>query len=233
MDRWKFYEKKLEIYIPKTSNILVIGGSSKEYDLLQKLNYKNFTISNFYPDPKKFNFPIIHVDATKINFENNSFDYVITHACLHHMRKPHLAVLEMYRVSKIGTLIIEGNDSLLMRISGKLGMSEDFEVASVDKANNLGGVEESGIPNYVYRWKEREIFKTLSSYDPEIDHKIMYTYNNDLENPGIQRGMEKKILIKLIKFMLKIFFIFFPKQQNLLSIYIDKKNSNKRIFKNF
>ena len=149
------------------------------------------------------------------------------------MRKPHLAVLEMYRVSKIGTLIIEGNDSLLMRISGKLGMSEDFEVASVDKANNLGGVEESGIPNYVYRWKEREIFKTLSSYDPEIDHKIMYTYNNDLENPGIQRGMEKKILIKLIKFMLKIFFIFFPKQQNLLSIYIDKKNSNKRIFKNF
>lgn len=233
MDRWKFYEKKLEIYIPKTSNILVIGGSSKEYDLLQKLNYKNFTISNFYPDPKKFNFPIIHVDATKINFENNSFDYVITHACLHHMRKPHLAVLEMYRVSKIGTLIIEGNDSLLMRISGKLGMSEDFEVASVDKANNLGGVEESGIPNYVYRWKKREIFKTLSSYDPEIDHKIMYTYNNDLENPGIQRGMEKKILIKLIKFMLKIFFIFFPKQQNLLSIYIDKKNSNKRIFKNF
>lgn len=233
MDRWKFYEKKLEIYIPKTSNILVIGGSSKEYDLLKKLNYKNFTISNFYPDPKKFNFPIIHVDATKINFENNSFDYVITHACLHHMRKPHLAVLEMYRVSKIGTLIIEGNDSLLMRISGKLGMSEDFEVASVDKANNLGGVEESGIPNYVYRWKEREIFKTLSSYDPEIDHKIMYTYNNDLENPGIQRGMEKKILIKLIKFMLKIFFIFFPKQQNLLSIYIDKKNSNKRIFKNF
>ena len=233
MDRWKFYEKKLEIYIPKTSNILVIGGSSKEYDLLKKLNYKNFTISNFYPDPKKFNFPIIHVDATKINFENNSFDYVITHACLHHMRKPHLAVLEMYRVSKIGTLIIEGNDSLLMRISGKLGMSEDFEVASVDKANNLGGVEESGIPNYVYRWKKREIFKTLSSYDPEIDHKIMYTYNNDLENPGIQRGMEKKILIKLIKFMLKIFFIFFPKQQNLLSIYIDKKNSNKRIFKNF
>ena len=200
---------------------------------MQKLNYKNFTISNFYPDPKKFNFPIIHVDATKINFENNSFDYVITHACLHHMRKPHLAVLEMYRVSKIGTLIIEGNDSLLMRISGKLGMSEDFEVASVDKANNLGGVEESGIPNYVYRWKEREIFKTLSSYNPEIDHKIMYTYNNDLENPGIQRGMEKKILIKLIKFMLKIFFIFFPKQQNLLSIYIDKKNSNKRIFKNF
>lgn len=232
MDRWKFYEEKLDTYIPKTSNILIIGGSSKEYDLLQKLNYKNFTISNFYPDPKKFNFPIIHVDATKISFENNSFDYVITHACLHHMRRPHLAVLEMYRVSKIGTLIIEGNDSLLMRISGKLGMSEDFEVASVDKENNLGGVEESGIPNYVYRWKEREIFKTLSSYDPEIDHKIMYTYNNDLENPGIQRGMEKKILIKVIKFILKIFFIFFPKQQNLLSIYIDKKNSNKRIFKN-
>jgi len=233
MDRWKFYEKRLETYIPKTSSILIIGGSSKEYDLFKKLNYKNFTISNFYPDLKKFTFPIIHVDATKINFENNSFDYVITHACLHHMRRPHQAVLEMYRVSRIGTLIIEGNDSLLMRISGKLGMSEDFEVGSVDKKNNLGGVEESGIPNYVYRWKEREIFKTLSSYEPEINHEILYTYNNDLENPGIQRGMEKKKLIKIIKFFLKIFFIFFPKQQNLLSIYIDKKKSNKRIFKNF
>jgi hypothetical protein len=146
------------------------------------------------------------------------------------MRKPHLAILEMYRVSKIGTLIIEGNDSWLMRVSAKLRMSEDFEVSSVDKNNKLGGVEESGIPNYVYRWNERELFKTLSSYEPEIQHKIYFNYENDLENSGTQNHKYKNKIYSLIKLFLKIFFIFFKKQQNLLSIYIDKKESKKRIF---
>jgi hypothetical protein len=146
------------------------------------------------------------------------------------MRKPHLAILEMYRVSKIGALIIEGNDSLLMRISAKLKMSEDFEVSSLDKANKLGGVEESGIPNYIYRWNEREIFKTLSSYEPEIEHKIYFNYENDLENSGTQNHKNNKKIYSLIKLLLKIFFIFFKKQQNLLSIYIDKKELKKRNF---
>jgi SAM-dependent methyltransferase len=233
MNRWKFYEENLKKFVSKDSSILIIGGSEREFDLYKKLNYQNFTISNFNPNIEKKNYEVIHVDATNIDFKNNSFDYVITHACIHHMRKPHLAILEMYRVSKIGILIIEGNDSLLMRISGKLNMSEDFEVGSVDKIKKLGGVEESGIPNYVYRWNEREIYKTLSSYEPEIQHEILFNYENDLENPGIQRGIEKRISIKVLKIFIKFFFIIFKKQQNLLSIYIDKKNSQKRKFKNF
>ena len=233
MDRWKFYQRNLEKFISKKSSILIVGGSEREYELFKSLQYENFTISSFKPDMSRFNFKIINVDATNIEFEDNSFDFVVTHACIHHMRKPHLAILEMYRVSKIGTLIIEGNDSFLMRISGKLNMSEDFEVSSVDIENNLGGVEESGIPNYVYRWNEREIFKTLSSYKPEIDHKLFFTYNNDLENHGTQKNKKYMGILKIIKSFLKIIFIFFKKQQNLLSIYIDKKNSKKRLFVNF
>jgi ubiquinone/menaquinone biosynthesis C-methylase UbiE len=230
MDRWKFYEKNLNKFINKKSSILIIGGSEREYELFKNLQYENFTLSNFNPDTTKYSYKIIHVDATKIDFNDSSFDYVITHACIHHMRKPHLAILEMYRVSKIGTLIIEGNDSWLMRVSAKLRMSEDFEVSSVDKNNKLGGVEESGIPNYVYRWNERELFKTLSSYEPEIQHKIYFNYENDLENSGPQYHKYKNKIYSLIKLFLKIFFIFFKKQQNLLSIYIDKKESKKRIF---
>ena len=230
MDRWKFYEKNLNKFINKKSSILIIGASEREYDLFKNLQYENFTLSNFNPDTTKYSYKIIHVDATKIDFNDSSFDYVITHACIHHMRKPHLAILEMYRVSKIGTLIIEGNDSWLMRVSAKLRMSEDFEVSSVDKNNKLGGVEESGIPNYVYRWNERELFKTLSSYEPDIQHKIYFNYENDLENSGTQNHKYKNKIYSLIKLLLKIFFIFFKKQQNLLSIYIDKKESKKRIF---
>jgi SAM-dependent methyltransferase len=230
MDRWKFYEKTLNKYINKKASILIIGASEREHELYKSLQYENFLLSNFKPDSIKPSYKIIHVDATKMDFKDSSFDYVITHACIHHMRKPHLAILEMYRVSKIGALIIEGNDSLLMRISAKLKMSEDFEVSSLDKANKLGGVEESGIPNYIYRWNEREIFKTLSSYEPEIEHKIYFNYENDLENSGTQNHKNNKKIYSLIKLLLKIFFIFFKKQQNLLSIYIDKKELKKRNF---
>jgi ubiquinone/menaquinone biosynthesis C-methylase UbiE len=230
MDRWKFYEKNLNKYINKKASILLIGASEREQELFKSLQYENFLLSNFKPDSTKNLYKIIHVDATKIDFKDSSFDYVITHACIHHMRKPHLAILEMYRVSKIGTLIIEGNDSLLMRISAKLKMSEEFEVSSVDKANKLGGVEESGIPNYIYRWNEREIFKTLSSYEPEIEHKIYFNYENDLENSGTQNHKNNKKIYSFIKLLIKVFFIFFKKQQNLLSIYIDKKELKKRIF---
>ena len=191
MHRWKFYEKNLNKFINKELSILIIGGSEREYELFTNLHFKNFTLSNFNPHLKKFSYKTIHVDATKIDFKDNSFDYVVTHASIHHIRKPHLAILEMYRVSKIGTLIIEGNDSWLMRVSTNLKISEDFEVSSVDKKNKLGGVEESGIPNYVYRWTEREIFKTLSSYEPEIEHKIYFNYENDLENLGTQIPKQK------------------------------------------
>ncbi len=231
MNRWSFYKKNLLEYIDKKFSILIIGGSQKEFDLLKKLEYENVTISNFFPDQSKFSSKIIHVDATNIQFDDNSFDYVITHACIHHMRRPHSAILEMYRVSRVGTLIIEGNDSIIMRLSSKLGFSETFETSSLDKNNkSKGGVEESGIPNYVYRWTEREIFKTLASYEPNLEHKIIYKYANDLENTEVQNNRFQNIIYKCIKLLLKVFFIFFKKQQNLLSIYIDKKKSSKRIF---
>ncbi len=229
MNRWDFYKKNLQKYIKKDKSILIIGGSEREHSLFSELNFNNFTISNYNP-VKKNNYDVIHVDATNIEFPSESFDYVITHASIHHMNKPHAAILEMYRVSKIGILIIEGNDSLIMRLSGKLNFSEEFEVSSVDKENNRGGVNESGIPNYVYRWSEREIYKTLTSFDPEKIHKILFEYQNDLKNPGAQKKINKKILLLIMKLFLKIYFIFFRKQQNLMSIFVDKLNSKKRNF---
>jgi len=230
MDRWQFYANNLQKFIKKKSSILVIGGSQRDYELLKNLQYENFQISNLKPNPDNYNFRILNIDATNINLKSNTFDYVVTHACIHHVRKPHMALLEMYRVSRIGTLIIESNDSLLMRISCRLKISEDFEVSSVDMNNKRGGVEESGIPNYIYRWNEREIIKTFSSYEPEVKHQIFFEYGNDLDNFGVQKTKEKLIITKLIKFLIKIFLFFFKKQQNLLAIYIDKQNSNKRIF---
>ena len=129
----------------------------------------------------------------------------------------------MYRVAKKGVLIIEGNDSLIMRLACKIKLAEEFEESSVDIHKKTGGLLDLGIPNYVYRWTEREINKLIKSLDPSNKNTIIFNYENDLTNIK-----SKNPLIKIIFFFAKIFFNFFKKQQNCLSIFIDKKKSLKR-----
>ena len=59
-------------------------------------------------------------------------------------------------------------------------LTEEFELSSVK--NNSGGLLDKGIPNYVYRWSEREVFKLLNSFNPEKVHNIKFNYENDLTN---------------------------------------------------
>ena len=68
----------------------------------------------------------IKIDARYIRFKDKYFDYTFANAILHHIDLPHLAVSELYRVSKRGVLIIEGNDSLVMRISTYFNFSEEY-----------------------------------------------------------------------------------------------------------
>ncbi len=50
-------------------------------------------------------------NAEKLNFESNSFDYVLIKETLHHLPRPWLAIYESFRVCKKGVIIIEPNDS--------------------------------------------------------------------------------------------------------------------------
>ena len=68
-----------------------------------------------------------------IKLNDNEFDYCVAHACIHHSSKPHLAILELYRVCSKGSLIIEANDSLLSRIACKYNLSEEYELSAVKK----------------------------------------------------------------------------------------------------
>jgi hypothetical protein len=46
-------------------------------------------------------------------------------------------------------------------------MVADYEVAAVARDElTYGGWRNSDIPNYIYRWTEREVDKTLRSFDP-------------------------------------------------------------------
>jgi hypothetical protein len=135
----------------------------------------------------------------------------------------------MYRIAKYGILVIESNDSFVMRLSVRLNFSEDFEKSALNKNIYVGGVDGSNIPNYVYRWTEREVKKLFYSYQPDKKINIIFNYQNNIFNENLSNNLIKKIIITFSYIFLKMIFFLFPKQQNLMLIYIDKKNYKKRI----
>ena len=148
----------------------------------------------------------------EIKLNDNSFDFCVAHACVHHSSQPHKAVLEMYRVCSRGSLIIEANDCLLTRLACKFGFAEEYEITAVIKNKEFGGVDNSNIPNYVFRWTEREVIKLLNSYNPAVKHEIIFDYSHDIKFTNNF----------FIKFLFKIFFLLFKKQQNLMSFFFKK-----------
>jgi ubiquinone/menaquinone biosynthesis C-methylase UbiE len=215
MSRENFYSKKvLECIQSKNSKILIMGAGSLDRKIFEELGYKDVTYSNI-ENSKEKNLNI-YENIHNIKLKDNEYEYCVAHACIHHSSKPHLAILELFRVCSKGCLIIEANDSLLSRLACKIGLSEEYELSAVQKNIISGGVDNTNIPNYVYRWTEREIFKLMKSFRPEINHKILFDY-------GYQIKFTK---LKIIKLLFNIFFLIFRKQQNLLSIYINKDLKN-------
>jgi hypothetical protein len=44
-------------------------------------------------------------------------------------------------------------------------LSEVYEYSALKNDSN-GGVDNTNIPNFVYRWTEREVLKLMNSYKP-------------------------------------------------------------------
>jgi len=234
MIRFEFYQNQILKFFNKGKSILVLGASSDEASLFRKLQFKRVILSNIdlaqLKGAEKYKFKKIKIDFRNLfKIKNNSYDYVVVHASIHHTSRPHNILLEMYRIAKHGILIVESNDSFVMRLSVKLNFSEDFEKSALNENTYVGGVDGSNIPNYVYRWTEREVKKLFYSYQPDKKINIFFNYENNIFNQNLSNNLIKKIIITFSYIFLKIIFFLFPKQQNLMSIYIDKKNYKKRI----
>jgi len=233
MVRFEFYQNQILKFLNKDKSILVLGASSYEAYLFHKSQFKKITLSNInlaqLKGAEKYNFKKIKIDFRNLyKIKNNSYDYVVVHSSIHHTSKPHNILLEMYRIAKLGVLIVESNDSFIMRLAVKLNFSEDFEKSALNYKTYVRGVDGSHVPNYVYRWTEREIKKLFYSYQPDKKINIIFNYQNNIYNENLSDSFLKKIIIVISYVFLKIIFILFPKQQNLMSIYIDKKNFKKR-----
>ena len=231
------YTKIVDKRIPdRDAKILVVAGGKNDSLVFKSLGFENVTISNLDDRmtgdeflPYRWSFQ----DAENLSFENEEFDFVVIHAALHHCYSPHRALLEMYRVAKRGILFFEARDSFVMNLVLKLGLTQSYEHAAVYYNDcKYGGVQNTDIPNFVYRWTEREIEKTINCYSPFAKHHFSYSYYHD--KPRVlelrKKSIFKNLLVTLLVPGYYIFTRIFPKQQNLFACYVEKPNMDREHF---
>ncbi len=182
--------------------VLVLGGTKDDVDTLQKLGFKNISLTNLAsamdraPAKNTNGIRQLAVDAEDMGLPDNSYDLVFAHEVLHHCRSPHRAVCEMLRVSRRHVIFLEPNDSAFMRVLVRMGFSFPYEItAVVAHGCTSAGLRDSAIPNYVYRWNENEVFKTVSSFMAEHKFTVRaYPYwDFNVDERGLKRRKHTKL----------------------------------------
>ncbi len=116
-------------------------------------------------------------DAQDLPFEDDSFDIAFVADGLHHCRAPHAALTEMVRVARRGVVVVESRESLLVRAGLRAGSVTEYEINQrLLSTRTRGGADFGPIPNFVFRWTEREFEKTVRCYRPELTFDFKYFY---------------------------------------------------------
>ena len=189
-------------------SVIVVGAHVAEDELLRELGFSNVLLTNIQPVDGTLSYPFAMQDATRLPYDDNSFKVGIVLNSLHHMSRPHLALTELYRVAAKGVLGLESNDSPFMRLLVWSGLTKDDEL-SIDGTDD---------PNYVYRWTEREIEKTINSFRPHSFAKVDYFYSFHLPMEGMARalGLICYPLLRMLRF---------AKQTNTFGFFIRKRQA--------
>lgn len=206
---------------------LVVAGDGTDRDALLAAGFTDATISNLdtrMTGDELAPYAWTRLDAEALALEDDSFDQVIEHMGLHHCRSPHAALLEMYRVARKAVLVVENRDSATMRLAVRLGLGADFELQAVrDGGHEFGGHRNSAIPNYVYRWTEREVSKALASADPahQADVSFHYGFRFPRERARAERGI-KRFALEAARLPFALYARALPRQANVFAFLIDK-----------
>lgn len=211
--------------IATTDSVVAICAESRERDLFAKLGFTNVLITNLddrITDEAAFApFAWSLQDAQNLSVPDASFDVAFVADGLHHCSSPHKALLEMYRVSRKGLVVVESRDNLLMRAATSVGLSPQYELeAVVGNDFKWGGVDNTPIPNHIYRWTEAEFKKTLSSFDPSGKHvfRFFYGLNLPFEQAKIKKTNAKLYAVRLAEPLVKAFTGIFKRQRNTLAM---------------
>lgn len=224
------YDKAIsQAGIQMDDTVLVLCGGSYDRATFLKAGHKNVVISNLDPhagvtdyEPYRWE----RQDAEAISYDNESFDWCVVHAGLHHCGSPHWALCEMLRVARKGVIVVEAADNTLMRFGVWLGLTEDYELTpALLSEGKSGGYRNTKIPNYVYRWTEREIEKTVKSFMPErsFDAQYIYDFRIPLQRIATSRNIVKRLVASVASGMISALRIAAPKQGNSLAFIIKKR----------
>lgn len=167
-------------------------------------------------------------DAENLSAGDESFDWCIVHAGLHHCASPHRAMTEMLRVARKGIIVIEARDSLLMRLAVRLGATRDYELEPAVLSNGAyGGFRNTPIPNYIYRWTEREVQKTVCSAVPHLkpDIRFHYGYRLPIQRLRMSQNIAIKWLAAVVDPMVWLVKAIAPRQGNEFGIIVRKTAS--------
>ena len=201
----RFYEATLarlvnEGVLKTTDSILVLCGGARDEQAFRDLGFTRVTLSNLGQRAGGADTPYAWSveDAERLSFPDAHFDFCLVHSGLHHCHSPHRALLEMYRVAARGIVLFEPYDSLIARLGVRLGFGQDYEHAAVFyNAMTSGGVRNTEIPNYVYRWTRREIVKCIQAFAPYGPHRFRFIH--EMRIPWEQlRGRKNKIYLLAI-----------------------------------
>jgi SAM-dependent methyltransferase len=187
-ERAGFYERVLRSLLDQglfrlDQRVLVVAGGELDRAVFGACGFADVTFTNLSDDGTE------RQDAEALSYDDDSFDVAVISAALHHCASPHRALLELYRVGREGLLALEARDSALMRVAQRLGVVDDYELTAVaDNDFTSGGMRNTAVPNYVYRWTEREVEKTIASAAPQRRHRFVYFRELELPVSVLELG---------------------------------------------
>jgi len=200
---------------------LAVCAGAEERALFLKLGFSDVTIANLDVRLKGDEFAPFRwsrENAQDLSFPDQAFDYAFVSDGLHHCASP---LLEMYRVARKAIVVVESRDSMLVRMAERLGMADTYELVAVEGNDfAFGGVNNSQIPNFVYRWTERELAKTLASFDPTGPQQVRFFYALNLPERDNLAGRLLRLSAPAIQAAAKLF----PRQCNSFAMIAHKPN---------
>ena len=154
---------------------------------------------------------------------------MVVHAGLHHCPSPHRALLEMYRVARKCAIVFEARDSLMMRAAVRLGLTVDFELEAVSVDFKTGGLNNGPVPNFIYRWTEREVEKAIASYDPAHCPEVSFFYGLRIPTQRFERtgNTALRLVGRLALPFSRLLASLAPKQCNEFAFAIKKSSALK------
>jgi SAM-dependent methyltransferase len=205
-EREGFYERTLGALLlhevlDRTMKVLVVAGGPGDRDVFRSLGFDDVTITNVddeAADVEPYRWE--RQDAEALTYEDGAFDWAVVSAGLHHCASPHRALLELYRVARRGLLALEARDSALMRAAIRLGVVDEYELTAVaDHGFRSGGVRNGPVPNYVYRWTEREVEKTIRSAAPHARDEFLWFHELELPLSIFEVGGGRRALGRALR----------------------------------